>query len=159
METIVLHIPTVEGESTLKGYEKKIQCMSFSHGVSMPLHMDPSGGGRSVARAQFQDFSMMKYLDQTSPKLNFYCATAKELGDVTIWLLQTEGGGTEVRMEYILNDAMLTSVSASTGGGLPMESITLNFTKISWTYNQQSKDAAKKGKFPATFDLMANVEK
>jgi type VI secretion system secreted protein Hcp len=47
MDTILLDIPDIKGESTLKGFEDKIELLSFSHGVAMQI----TPRARSLPRA------------------------------------------------------------------------------------------------------------
>jgi type VI secretion system secreted protein Hcp len=38
MDVILLKIPGIEGESQLKGFEKSLEALSFTHGVAMQIH-------------------------------------------------------------------------------------------------------------------------
>ncbi|MNO05723.1 hypothetical protein D3C81_2272250 [compost metagenome] len=52
---------------------------------------------------------------------------------------------------------MLSNVSVSGGtGGKPVETLSLNFTKIKWELTAQKDDGTKEGTAGTTWDLAAN---
>ena len=62
--------PDIPGTSTLDKYAKQIELLSFSHGVAMQITGDISNTERTSGKPNHQDFTVTKYLDQSSPKLN-----------------------------------------------------------------------------------------
>jgi type VI secretion system secreted protein Hcp len=57
-------------------------------------------------------------------------------------------------MTYTLENAMVSSVSLNAGGNdLPVESVTFNFTKVTWSYQFETKEGDQKGKVETEYDM------
>ena len=52
---------------------------------------------------------------------------------------------------------MISSVSVGGSGDIPVETITFNYSKITWTYNQQSKEIGKSGTLEKYWDQLTNT--
>lgn len=156
--------PKIDGESTLKGFEKFIEIMSYSHGVSNPMQFTTSNTGRTTGRPSFQEMSVSKTLDATSPLLNYYCALAQDLGTTRIHLVRQDAKSDAkltnaiAYMVYEMTKTMISSVSVGGGGGgIPMETLSLNFSKITWTYKPQTPDTGEKGQVVQFWDQGTNT--
>ena len=58
---------------------------------------------------------------------------------------------------YTLTNAILSNLSVSGGsGGKPVETLSLNFTKIKWELTAQDTKGGKKGTAASTWDMAAN---
>jgi type VI secretion system secreted protein Hcp len=165
MDYMVLSILTadgatvaVNGECTLKGYENHIEVLSYSHGVSLPVQAGTSNTGRTTGRPNFGELSITKQLDLTSPALNFYCVQAKDLGTVVLKLIRQDATNTQVMyMTYALTSTLISSISVGGSGDIPVETVTFNYSKITWTYIQQSKDVGKSGTLEKYWDQQTNT--
>lgn len=158
MDAITLDLPGIAGECLLKGYENKIECLSFSHAVAMQMTSDTSNRERTSGKPNVQEFTLSKYMDQSSPSLNQACCEGRKIGDATIMIGRNEGGTVMPLMIYTLKDAMISSVSAaSSGGDKPSETLTLNFTAIQWDYTAQNADSTKQGTAPGKWDMKTNT--
>lgn len=167
MEYIVLELQgtvPVNGESTLTGFTNFIECKSFSHGVSNPLQPTTSNTGRTTGRPNIRELTVSKNLDSTTPLLNFYCAQAKNLGTTRLHLARQDAnaGGAEVNaadyMVYEMTNTMVSSVSiGGGGGGIPQETISLNFSKITWTYKKQKMETGEPGQIVNFWDQQNNT--
>lgn len=158
MDVIIVDLPGIDGECLLAGYEKKIECLSFSHAIAMQLTSDPSNRERTSGKPNVQDMTISKYMDQASPVLNQTCCEGKKIGDATITIGRNENGNVMTLMTYKLRDAMISSVSAaSSGGDKPSETLTLNFTAIQWDYTSQKPDSTKEGTVSGTWDMKTNT--
>lgn len=147
--------PKIEGECQLENYDKQIQALSFSHGVSMPMAWDVSNTKRTVGKSSHQDLTFVKKYDIGSAKLNYYCAVGKEFALVKMILLQADDAGSlKVIGEVHLTNTIISSISTSGGGGdVPIETLSLNFSKIKWVYNKQNEKGAQEGSSAYEFDL------
>ena len=130
--------PTLAGESTDPQYTNWIPVLSMSHGISRTVIIGGGGGG---GVPNHQDVSLMKLLDKASPSINLLVngATAtvsQPIDYVTIDF--RKNGTTEVFYRIELQGVYLTSVqiSGASGGGLPAESLSLQYTRIRWSYVQ-----------------------
>ncbi len=156
-----LKIDGVPGESTDDKHSEWIELLSFSHGVSQPASgSSSSGGGRSAERCDHQDFSVVKTLDKTSPKLALFCCDGTHIKEVKMELCRATGDKQKY-MEYVLNDVIVTSArpggSAQGGEALPLEEVSFNYGKIGWIYTETDHKTGKpKGDVVANWDLTTN---
>ncbi len=154
----------INGESTLKGFEKFVEIMSFSHGVSNFIQAATSNTGRSTGRPDIQELSVSKNLDATTPELNYNCAMAQNLGITRVHLVRQDATADSTNanaidyMIYEMTDTMVASVNVGGGGGgIPMETVSLNFNKITWTYKPQKELTGAGGNVPRYWDQATNT--
>lgn len=161
MEYMLLKIDKVDGESTLKGFEKFIEVTSYSHEVSNPVQIGASNTGRTTGRPRLGELVITKLMDAASPDLNFYCCQAKDLGSVTLTLVRQDAEAKEnlKYMEYKMEKTLLSSVSIGGIGGddVPTETVTFNYTKLTWTYIPQKKEVGSAGNIPKWWDQETNT--
>jgi type VI secretion system secreted protein Hcp len=152
MDVIILDIPNVKGECQLKGFEGKIELLSFSHGVAMQVTCDVSKTERTSGRPNHRDFTGTKYMDKASPVLNQALCKGAILGTAKVTIGRNDKGSILPLMLYELENAVLSSLSVGGGSGdKPVETLTLNYSKITWTYNAQ-----KEGEVKASWDVTTN---
>jgi type VI secretion system secreted protein Hcp len=148
----------INGESALTGYEKCIEVMSYSHGVSNPIQSTTSNSGRTVGRPYFQELTISKPMDAATPDLNYYCALGKNLGKTQLYLVRQDADSKNLAyMVYEMTDTMISSVSVGGGGGVPMETIALNFSAVTWTYQQQKPETGASGNISHSWDQATNT--
>jgi len=161
---LFLKIDSVKGESTSAQGKEQISILSFSHGVSMPLSSELNkGGGISVKPGQCNigDVTFTKSLDSTSPKLNQACVGGKNFKKMSLHMFEQDSDETDPieYFTYEFEDCIITSVSIGGGGGdRPMETITVHFNRIKWSYNQQKidGDSGSAGKHAGSWNLETN---
>jgi type VI secretion system secreted protein Hcp len=157
METIILQLGTIKGNSTITSHADMIILASFSHHVSLPMGMDSSKTERTLGRPDFSDFSVAKDTDQSTPALYAACAAGTKVGNATIYIGRNEGGVFMPQMTYVLTNAMVSSISTSGGGQMMMDNVSLHYTAITATYTQQKTDSTKKGSASFGWDLSVNA--
>jgi type VI secretion system secreted protein Hcp len=160
MDVIVLDCSaaSINGESQLTDYAQMIECLSFSHGVAQQITGDQSNTKRTSGKPNHQDFTVTKYVDLASCKLIDYCNQAKPIATVNVTIGQNDNGKVTKILVYQLTNALVSSVSiGGGGGGKPQETVTFNYTKISWTYNVQKSDVTDSGNDSATWNLATNA--
>ena len=134
----------VDGESKEKGREKWIELQSFNAAEAQAVARDVASGqatgrrdaasGQATGKRQHKPFVITKEVDKSSPKLAEAVAKGKvfktvEIGDAT--------------GSYTLTDVVISSVQPSSGGSdRPMESISLNYTKIEWVPKEKADRTA-----------------
>lgn len=158
MEYMVLGITDISGESTLKGYEDWIEVLSYSWNISNPVQSSPSNTGRTTGRPNFGELVVTKKLDLSSSELNAKCASAGNLGLITLNLLRQDEAAT-VKLEYMvyeLADALVSSVSIGGSGDIPIETVTFNYSKINWNYKAQKTAMTEQGQKVKGWDLTTN---
>jgi type VI secretion system secreted protein Hcp len=156
-----LKIETIPGESADDKHKDWIEVLSYSTGISQSSSGSSStAGARSSGRADFSDFSVVHVLDKASPKLALACAKGEHIKTVTLTLNRATGSK-EPYMEYKLEDVLVSSVrvggSSSSSEALPLEEVSFNYGKITWTYSEtDKKTGAAKGKVSSAWSLVEN---
>ncbi|MEQ5843489.1 Hcp family type VI secretion system effector [Paraburkholderia acidicola] len=161
MDSIILDLgEDIKGECTIEGYADKIEVMSYSHNVAMQVTNDVSNSERTSGKPHIGEFTITKYVDVATPTLNEYCCGGKAVPTATVIVGRNAAESDGKIMSFItytLNNVVFSSVSVSGGaGGKPVETISLNFTKIKWELTAQKDSGDKKGTAASTWDLAAN---
>lgn len=138
--------PDVPGEAQQEGFEKWIEILSFSWGVSQAGGFSYAGGG-GVAQANVQDLSVSFRANKSSPKLMQFCASGKHLDDAKLTCLRAAGDKAEKYLEITLTDVIISSYqTGGSGDDFPVESMSLNFAKVKQEFFvQDDKGVAKSG--------------
>ncbi|MDD2390576.1 MAG: type VI secretion system tube protein Hcp [Desulfobacterales bacterium] len=151
---------TVKGESTDKGHADWIEILSWSHSFSQPASPIRSSAGSTVERAQHSDLNISKYIDSATDDLLGACWKGKQFEKVTLECFKSDGDNTPLKfLEIDLEDVIVSNFSISGGGGsLPMESISLSYSKVQYIYNAKNKDKGEQadGAQPISHDLKTN---
>jgi type VI secretion system secreted protein Hcp len=154
-----LKIDGVPGESTDDKHKEWIEILSYDWGVSQPgAGTMSSGGARSAERSDHSDFSVVKTLDKTSPKLALFVCNGTHIPEVIIEFCR-DTGDKQKFMEYKMTDVIISSVnpSGSTGDVLPFEEVMFAYGTIEWTYTEIDSSTGKaKGDVKAHWDLVTN---
>ncbi len=140
--------PQVTGESTDSKHSGWIEIMSMQAGISTPVTLgSSSGGGISAGKATASDLIVTKYLDRASPPLFLGCAMGTRYPTITLELTVTNQDTAPITYYKItLNNVIVSSLSTTSGGDRPMESVSLSYERITTDYYM--RDA--KGGFPTT---------
>jgi type VI secretion system secreted protein Hcp len=150
--------PEIPGTSTLSKYEKQIELLSFSHGVAMQITGDISNTERTSGKPNHQDFTVTKYLDQSSPRINEACCKGEVFNSVEVMVGRNDRGAVLKLIKYTLKNVVLSSVSIGGGGGdKPVETVTMNYNHITWDFHHQSTDDAEHGHVESKWDLAKNI--
>ena len=132
-----MYLDFIPGESTAKGFESWIDVGSLSLGCSMEVDQDArtgSGGGTSGS-GDPEDLSIDKKMDIATPSLLYCCATGFVIPRGKIIQFNDVGKRVPVS-EYAFGDSVVTSVNLSaSGGGIPEESLAINYGSITWLYH------------------------
>ena len=153
-----LELAKINGESADKTYgpKKAIDVLAWSWGMSQSGTFH-SGTGGGAGKANFQDLSVTKYVDNSSPTLIQMTATG---GHIATGCLTVRKAG-KTPLEYIklkLNKVMVTSVSTGGSGGEDRltENITLNFAEFEFEYTPQKDDGTGGTMVPFKFNIAKN---
>lgn len=161
MDTIILDLgSTIKGDSQVAGFIDKIEVMSYSHNVAMKVSNDVSLSERTAGQPHIGEFTLTKFIDSSTPSINQYCCSGKPIpvATVTVGHTPAEGSGQLVPLiVYTLNDVIISSISVSGGaGGKPVETLSLNFTKIKWALTAQKDDGTEGSTAASSWDLNAD---
>lgn len=158
-DNIFLQIKTITGQTQQTKFKDAIECMSYSHGVSMQVTGDTTNTDRTSGRPNHSDFHLTKYVDKTTPALNENCSGGKNVGEVTITIGRNDGEDFLELLVYKLKDVVISSVSVGGGGGdKPVESLSLNYSSIQWQYTGQNEAGGKGGQTVGAWNVATNTK-
>jgi type VI secretion system secreted protein Hcp len=129
----------IKGESRdkVQGPKGDIDVLAWSWGMSQSgtTHM---GGGGGAGKAHFQDLSFTKYIDRSSNGLMTALAKGTHVPKA-ILLVRKAGEGQKRYIEITMEEVLVTSLSTGGSGGEDRltENVTLNFSKVKFSYAQQ----------------------
>jgi type VI secretion system secreted protein Hcp len=134
----------VKGESLADKHKDEIEVLSFSWGVSQQ-GTHAVGGGGGAGKSSFHDFSVFKNFDKASPVL-FVAACQGEQFPQAVFTLRKAGGDQQDFYKVTMSDVIVTNwVPAATtagDGSIPMEQLSLNFSKVEIEYKPQNQDGS-----------------
>jgi type VI secretion system secreted protein Hcp len=144
-----LKIDGIDGESQDEKHKGWIEIESYSLGAHQPSAGSRSSQGAATGqRVDLQDFSVVKVLDKTSPKLFLHTCNGKHIKEVKLELCRATGDKAKY-MEYKMEDVIVSSVrpggSSKGGDPLPLEEASFNYGKITWTYTETDHKTGKPG--------------
>lgn len=137
---IYMQYDGIDGDVTAAGHEKWIELHSCQMGVSRHI-TNPSGRGvdREASAPAVSEIVVTKNTDAASTNL-FRAALWGEGKTVKIDFCKTDKDKQEAYLQLELENTLVSNYSVSSGGDRPMESLSMNYTKI--TYNNIGMGAA-----------------
>jgi type VI secretion system secreted protein Hcp len=131
--TIYLQYEGIDGDVTSAGHEKWIECNSFQFGIGRGITSSVSSAAdREGTAASVSEIVVTKSNDAATQPL-YKAALHGEGKTVKIDFCRTkQGGGEEPYMQFELEQTLVSGHSMSSGGDRPMESLSLNFIKITY---------------------------
>ena len=153
-----LKLDGIDGESTDDKHKDWIEIDSFSWGLGQADVGDASSrAGAAAGKVSIQDFNFSKRIDKSSPILMLSCASGKHMKEGI--LIGMRGG--EKPQEYLvikMTDILISSyqTGGSSGDVLPVDSFSLNFAKIEFTYTPQDERGGAGKPVSASWDVKAN---
>jgi type VI secretion system secreted protein Hcp len=125
----------VPGDVTTSGFEKWIELNSFQWGIGRGIGSAMGGqASRESSIPSVSEVVVTKQMDSSSPGLWTDSVAGQLNTTVKIAFTTTSKGATEQFLLYELTNTGLSGYSLSSGGDMPTESLSLNFTKVMWTY-------------------------
>ena len=142
---IYLYLDGIPGESYADGYVNWIDVDSFSLGVTMEIDQDArtgSGGGTSGG-ADPDDLQCSTKMSAATPVLLQCCALGAIIPRAKLVQCNVVNAGNSsgnigprvVVSEYAFGDSIISNVALDgSGGGIPDQSLSLNYGSIIWKY-------------------------
>jgi type VI secretion system secreted protein Hcp len=131
---IYMKYDDVKGSVTTDGFKGWIELSSFQWGIGRNIHsVAGSATTREHSEPSVTEVTVTKLTDVSSPKLLYESVGGLLNHKVTVKFTTTTKGKVETYLTFELEDTGVSGFSMSSAGEAPMESLTLNFTKISAT--------------------------
>lgn len=151
---IYLKIDGIDGSATQYEHQNWITVESAGEDISRVIGIDRKGR-REVSGPILKDLKFAKQMDISSPYLRQLAVSDGPGREVIIHWVTTGSPGVTY-FEIKLSDALISSVSMTSGGDRPSEIFTVNFTRIEWTYipleaNNEAGSPVTKG-----YDVLSN---
>jgi type VI secretion system secreted protein Hcp len=154
-----LTIKGIEGESKDSKHKGEIDVLSWNWGVTQS-GSGHIGRGSGVGKAEFQDMTIHKWLDQASNKLLRLCATGEHIKEA---VLTVRKAGKE-QLEYLkitMQECLITSVQTgefvADNDDRLKETVGINFAKVSFEYWPQTGEGSLGGVQPFKYDIKGNT--
>ena len=153
---IFLKITDIPGESQDETHKNEIEVLSWSWGAHQ-VGTAAMGGGMGAGKVSMNDFNFTMYMGKASAKLMEACATGKHIPEATL-AARKAGGKPYEYLKIKFSDLLVSSyqTGGQAEGGVPLESITMNFSKVQTEYFEQKStgDVQNAGTFK--YDLKQN---
>ena len=137
-----LLIDGVDGPSTSR--TNHIDILSYSWGVSQTAVYGAGASGQEAkaGRANFNNLTIMKVLDKTSPLLADHCASGNILSKVYILYDKPVGDKQQAYYRIWIKDALITSVQNSGSNENPSESVSFAYQAVEVAYAPEKDDGS-----------------
>ena len=152
-----LKLEGIEGESQDNKHKNEIDIESWSWGetnVGDAAHR----GGMGAGKVSMQDFHFVMRVNKSTPKLMEACATGQHYKEASL-TCRKAGKDQQEYLKIKLSDYMVSSyqTGGSSGDGVvPVDQVSLNFSKIEFEYKEQKAAGTLGGAVKAGYDVKAN---
>jgi type VI secretion system secreted protein Hcp len=149
-----LKIDGIAGESTDSKHKDEIDVLAWSWGESNPVHHS-GGGGSGGGKVQMHDFNFTAGFSKASPQLMLACASGKHLKSAVL-SARRSGKGQQEFLTFSLSDVLVSSYQtggAEAGEVFPLDSVSLNFSKIQVEYKEQKASGKAGGSIKVGWDV------
>ena len=116
-----------------------------------------SGGGGGAGKVQMQDFNFSARMSKASPNLMLACASGKHFKSAVLTARKAGKPQAEF-LTFSLSDVLVSAYQTGGAEGevVPMDSVSLNFSKIQVEYKQQNPDGSLGASIKAGWDVKQN---
>jgi len=151
-----LNIDGIEGESQDDKHKGEIDLESWSWGETNSGSFSHGGGG-GVGKVNMNDFHFTAQINCATPKLAQSCATGEHIKKATL-TCRKAGTDPQPFLSICFSDVLVASYKTGGHGGspVPIESFSLNFSKIEFEYKAQKADGTLGGAVKFGYDVKAN---
>jgi len=152
-----LKIDGIDGESPDAKHPNEIQIQSWSF-VETQGGSHSAGGGGGAGKVVMQDFNFTMHTNKASAKLFLACANGEHIKSA-ILTCRKAGKEQQEYLKWTFSDLLVSSYQtggSDQGGVLPVDQISLNFTKVEIGYKPQKADGTLDAENKSGYDLKKN---
>jgi type VI secretion system secreted protein Hcp len=132
---IYMKYGAIKGPVTTDGFKDWVELSSFQWGAGRAIGTGARGStSREHSEPTISEIMVTKLTDVASPKLFLDSVAGKLDSKVEIKFTTTTKGKVETFLAYKLDNTGVSGYSLSSGGDMPVESLSLNFTKITQSF-------------------------
>lgn len=148
-----------ETQDDVYGKKKGIDVLAWSWGMSQSGSFHVGGGG-GAGKANFQDLSVTKWVDKSSPVLMLYCANGDHFKKAEI-IVRKAGKKPLEYLKITMHKVLVTSVSTGGSGGEDRltENVSFNFAEVEVEYVEQKEDGTAGEKPNFKWSISKNAPK
>jgi type VI secretion system secreted protein Hcp len=153
-----LKLDGIQGEAQDSKHKTEIEIESWSWG-EVQSGSAVIGGGMGSGKVQMNDFHFVMKVNKASPKLFLACAIGDHIKN-GILVCRKAGKDQQEYLKVTFTDLMVSSYQMGGSPGaavLPLEQISLNFTKVEIEYKEQKPDGSLGGAIKAFYDMKQQV--
>jgi type VI secretion system secreted protein Hcp len=112
-----------------------------------------------AGRVAMQDFHFLMRINKSSPKLMLTCANGEHIKNA-ILTCRKAGKDQQEYLKVTFSDLLVSSYQTGGSSGatvMPMDQISLNFTKVEFEYKEQKPDGSLGGSIKAFYDMKQQI--
>ncbi len=152
-----LKIDGIPGESLDSKHKDEIEVEAWSWGEANPTAARAPGAGGGAGRVQMQDFNFTTSTSKASPTLMLACASGKHFKHAVLTARKAGKSQAEF-LTFSLSDILVSAyqIGGAEGEVVPMDNVSLSFSKIQVEYKQQKPDGSLGTSVKAGWDVKQN---
>jgi type VI secretion system secreted protein Hcp len=152
-----LRLDGIDGEATLRGYEKWLEVSTMHWGVALPT--GPMGGGAGVGRAAFQPLALTMAAGRSTPSLMLACAGGAHIATAELAIVRNEGDSIQLTAKAEMTGVMvgLLGLEGSEEERTLGQSLSLTYASITLTTFAQDRTGAMATGATATWNVAKNA--
>jgi type VI secretion system secreted protein Hcp len=152
--SIYMQLKDIQGDATQAGFKDWIRLESFQFGVGRGITTQTGAAlNRDAHEPSVSEITVTKLIDKASGPLLQNVCTEKKGQDCKIAFV-SQGDPGEKYLEYSLTNTLISGLSVhGNGNERPIESVSLNFTKVEIEVKPLGTDNTAEGPFKFGYDI------
>ena len=150
---IYLQMDGIQGDATHETHRRWTDIESLHWNVTRNMNTYAgSASNREASEPTVSEVTLTKVSDSSTTKLFQEACSGKNGKTATIHLVSTGNPG-DTYIEFILHNTLIAGYTIGTTGDRPLETVTLNFTKMDVKYIPYDDQNAQQSPMIASYDL------
>ena len=149
-----LKLDGIKGEATQKGHKDDIEISSFAIGAT---NIGSQSSGAGAGKVSFNSFTITKKVDKASPALFAAVTSGKHIASGEVDFSKKIDGKPLDYLAFKFTGILVSSVKLAGQGNAPTEQLTLNFQKLTETFQGFNSKGQKVA--PVTVQVNVNSVK